>query len=384
MTNQMSTATVVDFPSITDVLVGAKPSIERVNKVKHSQGQLHKIQADLEVLIDSMAKNPSMLSRLANYWGKLPLWQKIIAGVVLVAPPLIIGILAQLIVCFVITGFLLAAYIGGSVALDDHYSHTTHSTKNIKSGVTSLAEGLDAVTNTLEEISADLSAQVAIFTSENERFGDNVDVLKLRNITLGQEVEKLKTTEGKLKLTQEELETACNELKDSVKDQTSLLEQTQVSLNQVKIDFARNQKELEDKNKELADLHKQLKIEVTRYEQLLETLQKAVNELAMTLLKTPEEQEQFYKTLKDFIQDKDSSFLKTSERYSQEVKELTALKDQYKSLVAVYEGNIKKQNSHLDRIEKASSLLDNHGLYATASSGKKLELPTMIEPPRIQ
>ncbi|MEY3106995.1 MAG: hypothetical protein RIT35_1168, partial [Pseudomonadota bacterium] len=45
--------------------------------------------------------------------------------------------------------------------LDDHYTHTQYSTKNIKSGVTSLAEGLDLVTQTLEQISEDLSIQVS-------------------------------------------------------------------------------------------------------------------------------------------------------------------------------------------------------------------------------
>jgi len=113
MTNQNQSATVVAFPSTTEIeQTETKPALERIKKIKNSQSQLGKIQRDLEDLIDAMTQNPSILSRAANYWGTLPLWQKIVTGVIITAPPLVIGILAQLIVCFVITAFLLASYIG--------------------------------------------------------------------------------------------------------------------------------------------------------------------------------------------------------------------------------------------------------------------------------
>ncbi|RUR04618.1 hypothetical protein [Legionella sp. km772] len=363
MPNQ-SQSTVVAFPTITEDHTDLKPAVERLNKIKHSQTQLGKIQKDLEVLIDAMAQNPSMLSRAANYWGKLPLWQKIVAGIIIAAPPLIIGILAQLIVCFVITAFLLASYIGSSVVLDDHYTHTQYSTKNIKTGVTSLAEGLDSVTQTLEQISQDLADQVALFSKVNEQFGGNVESLALRNLALSEEIEKLKETEKKLHRTQTELETACAELKNSVKEQTALLEETQAALNKIRIDFARNQNELEEKNKQLSELQKQFKVEVTRYEQVLETLQTAIAELAENILKSPKEQQAFYDKVQQFIQTKDANFLQIFERFNNAEKELTALKEKYKGLIDEYEQLVGKQVGHLGHIEKTAALLDAHGFYA--------------------
>jgi len=275
----------------------------------------------------------------------------------------------------------LSLHIGSSVILDDHYTHTQYSTKNIKSGVTSLAEGLDLVTQTLEQISEDLSIQVSLFSKENEKFGDNVEALTMRNISLNQEIEKLKETEKKLRLTQTELETACIELKKSVKGQSTLVDQTQAALNKIRIDFERNQRELEEKNKQLADLHKQFKAEVTRYEQVVETLQTAVNELAENVLKSPEQQQAFYEKVNNFIQDKDVNFLKIFEHFNDTEKELTALKEKYKGLIDQYELLVEQEASQLKKIERTSSLLDSHGFYAPP--GAKQEVASTSHQPRM-
>ncbi len=371
MTNQTESATEVSFPSteIEESNTAPIKDLERLKKIKGSQSQLTKIQKDLETLIDAMVQNPSILSRAANYWGNLPLWQKIVAGVILTAPPLIIGILAQLIVCFVVTAFFLATYIGTSVVLDDHYTHTKYSTTNIKSGVTNLAEGLDIVMKSLEQISEELSAQIAIFSKENEKFGDNVESLKLRNISLAGEVEKLRETEKKLRQTQIELENACTALKKSVGEQSTLLDQTQTALNKVKIDYQRNQKDLEEKTNQLSELQKQFQSEVTRYEQSLEALQTAVNELAENLVKDPQQQAAFLKKIDDFIKDKDGNFLKIFDGFTTTEKELAALKEQYKKQIAEHEQLVAQtatQVSHLERMGNAS-LLNAHGLYAPSS-----------------
>lgn len=364
MPNQTQSATVVEFPSAREEHSAITPSIERLKKLKKSQSQLGKIQQDLEVLIDAMAQNPSILSRAANYWGKLPLWQKIIAGLIIAAPPLIIGIITQLIVCYVITAFFLASYIGSSVILDDHYSHTQHSTKNIKSGVTSLAEGLDSVTQSLEQISQDLADQVNLFSKENGKFGDNVEALSLRNMALKQEVEKLKETEKKLRQTQNELELTCNELKKSIKDQTALLDETQAALNKARIDYEKNQKDLEKANKQLGEIQEKFAETTNHYEKVLEALRTAVTELTENTFKEPQHQQAFYNKMQQIIENKDASFIQIFDRFSTAESELIDLKNHYTALIEQYEQLVAKQTSQLARIDKTSTLLGDHGFYA--------------------
>ncbi len=380
MANQISSVTTVDFPSTTDIANDiTKPILARVKKLKNSQNQLSQIQKDIDTLIDAMTKNPSLISRAASYWGQIPLWQKIIAGIVLASPTLVIGILTQLITCFVITGFLVASYVGSSLILDDHYNHTQHSTKNIKTGVTGLAEGLNLVTQTLEEICDELSTQVQLFSKENEKFGNNVETLALQNQALTKEVERLKAAERQLFLTQEDLRKTSVDLKKSVDDQTILLEQTQAALNKVKIDFERNQQELAEKNKELSEVKKHLELEVARYGQQVTLLQTALNDLAANIVKAPEEQEKFYKKIEDFIQDKNNNFLDIFDSFSKDVKELAQLKEQYKQRVDEYELLIYKQR---EQVNNTSRLLEEHGFYAPLSptrgaASSNNEIPTL-------
>lgn len=380
MANQSEQTTVVSFPTTVDSenKTTTSPQPERLKKLRNSQVKLTQIQKDLEILIDAMAQNPSILSRASTYWGTIPLWQKIVAGIALIAPSLILGIFVQMIVCFVITAFTLAAYVGASVVLDDHFTHTQHSTKNIKSGVTSLAEGLEVVMLSLEQISDALSEQVTLFTKENEQFGENISELKSRNESLTQQVEKLQETEKKLRLAQAELETTCSSLKKSVSEQTTLLEESQAALNKIKIDYAQNQKELQEKTTELTEVQKRFTSEVAKYKKLLETLQSAIEIMAETATKDVGQQEIFHQKLTAFIENKDASFLDICDRICTAERELVTLKDLLEEEANKYLELIKKTEGQLNRLEhiqadQSSSLLGIHGIYAQPSISKPLE-----------
>lgn len=338
-------------------------------KLRNSQAKLTQIQKDLEILVDSMAQNPSILSRATRFWGNRPLWQKIVAGVVLSAPVLLFSLFIHLAICIGITALIAAAYAGASVILDDHFNHTQHSTKNIKSGVTSLAEGLDVVTNSLELISEALAEQVSQFTMENERLGDNISDLHTRNEVLTQEIDKLRDTEKKLKLNQCELEKTCSELKQSVTNQSALLEDAQTTLNKVTIDYQENQKQLQEKTNDLDKLQKQYASEIDQYKLLLETLQITIENLTETIELDEDRQKAFHQKLTQFIDQKDSSFLAVFERICRAEKELVQVKEQLKQATAQYETHVKRLTNQVDRLEqvqpdKQSTGWGNLGFYA--------------------
>lgn len=73
-----------------------KKDKERFEKIVTTQNKIQKIKVDLNQLIQAMNQNPSLLSRAANLWNKIPLWQKITAGAVLTVPLLLTGLMANI------------------------------------------------------------------------------------------------------------------------------------------------------------------------------------------------------------------------------------------------------------------------------------------------
>ncbi|MCW8442428.1 hypothetical protein OQJ23_16085, partial [Legionella pneumophila] len=50
-----------------------KKDKERFEKIVTTQNKIQKIKVDLNQLIQAMNQNPSLLSRAANLWNKIPL-----------------------------------------------------------------------------------------------------------------------------------------------------------------------------------------------------------------------------------------------------------------------------------------------------------------------
>src|SRR5690606_29726770 len=87
----------------------------------------------------------------SNFWGSRPLWQKIILGILLVAPPLALGIVFHWISCIVVSVLILAIYVATSVVLDDHYTRKQNATMRIEAGLTGIVEAFDILMNELED-----------------------------------------------------------------------------------------------------------------------------------------------------------------------------------------------------------------------------------------
>ena len=72
-----------------------------IEKLLITEDVFKKIKESLIITIKSMEKNPSLFSQAADFWGELPLWQKIMGGLTVTVPTLILGLVANV-------GFLLA------------------------------------------------------------------------------------------------------------------------------------------------------------------------------------------------------------------------------------------------------------------------------------
>lgn len=343
-------------------LSNLSPKPERLKKLKNSQVKLTQIQKDLEILVDSMAKNTSIFSRASNFWGRVPLWQKILAGILIAAAPIVAGVFAQLLLWLVITAFVSAIYIGASVVLDDHFNHSQHSTQNIKLGITSLAEGLQVLMTSLEQISEALTEQVDLFSKENQQFTEHVSDLGKGNVSLTEEIKKLQDIEKKLRLRQGELEKTCNELSKSVVQQTKLLEETQSTLTKVKIDHTDTQTQLKEKTSELAEIKDQLTTAINNYKRLEEFMNETLKVMTTKMSENAPQQELFQQQL--------TAFSKIIAKICNEANELTEVKKSFRQKTNEYQDLIARYERIVIRFEKTypakqrPTALNLHGIYA--------------------
>ena len=166
-----------------------KIELESLNRINSAKNDLIKVKETLGTIIDTMANNPSLISRAAKAWGELPLWQKILGGVVVSGPVLAAGLFAHVGVLMVIGGVNGLAYTASGIILDDHHVHTVDIAKKLKEGIFSLADLLQITINALEKIVESLQVEVEKFIVENAKLANNVTELKSEVTSLTAQVE---------------------------------------------------------------------------------------------------------------------------------------------------------------------------------------------------
>lgn len=231
-----------------------KKDKERFEKIVTTQNKIQKIKVDLNQLIQAMNQNPSLLSRAANWWNKIPLWQKITAGAVLTVPLLLTGLMANLAALITLSIVTAIIYAASSFLLDNHQSQNTDNSEQLNAGISSLVELLDTVISTLDILREQLAIEIDAFQKENERLTESVQQFCEQINTLKSEISKLNDTEKALRATQIELELTAKTLKGSIEEQSQVLENTQKELEQVVLAYKDNQNQLSDKIKELDEV----------------------------------------------------------------------------------------------------------------------------------
>jgi hypothetical protein len=96
-------------------------SEESLKLIVETQGQMSDVKRNLGTIVDTMAANPSMISRASASWGEIPLYVKIVGGVALVAAPFAATVVTGgLAIPAVVSGVSAVTYTSGAIILDDH------------------------------------------------------------------------------------------------------------------------------------------------------------------------------------------------------------------------------------------------------------------------
>ena len=170
--------------------------IREMESVQLAQEKITRIKEGLNKAIDAMNQNQSLLSRAAFFWNKLPLWQKIIVGIILIVPAFLIAVVTHIASLLTISLFFLITYTVSSILLDNHQGHTAKNTEEIKAGISGLVDCLSEIITTLETLSRQLAGEVKLFEEENKKLINSIEQLNENNNAsikkLGDEIDKLK------------------------------------------------------------------------------------------------------------------------------------------------------------------------------------------------
>ena len=166
------------------------------------QTEVNDILKSLDDLLDSMRKNHSVISQMAESWGELSFWIKISVGLVAFGSFFVIGMLA-LNTLLIVTAFVCAAlYTLISLGLDNHHATSKGEYDKLKSKILSLGSLLSLIIEKLNSTSLQLSTDVdrlnslvdktkVDFESEVSRLKQEVNRHSQNNDILGRMVKSI-------------------------------------------------------------------------------------------------------------------------------------------------------------------------------------------------
>ncbi|KTD13279.1 LegC2/C7 family Dot/Icm T4SS effector [Legionella jamestowniensis] len=354
---------------LSNLTVPLSPQDE-LAKIAITQEQLTQIKQSLGAIIDTMQQNDSLFSRAATFWGNLPLWQKILGGIVLTVPTLAAGIAAHIGILLAISGVTVVAYTASGIVLDDHHSCNKNIADRLKQGIYSLADILEITIKALDKIRENLAKEIDRFRSENDRLAKTLDSFNDQMESLTNQVEVLTATAELLKEQKETLEKATAKLQKTVEDNEGLLKANQEELSQLKKDYEQNKIHLSEKIGELAEVRASLGLEVQKAKKIAAALQGTVNTLSDTVITDGDQRIAFQQRLESFLRDEKVSFASVAERICKAERELAEVKEELKRSNERYEQLLHRQETQVSRLENldlwtnSAAKLPNLGLYA--------------------
>ncbi len=295
-----------------------------------TQAQLVEVKTYLNSIIDALHDHPSFLSRASTYWGGIPLWLKIVSGIILFGAIIAMGVIAHVVALAVVGGISAVGFIAGSFLLDDHYKTNIRSIDHLKEGVFGLVSALELAINVLDNIREQLSVEIDRFKQENQKFTASLGQLHLEITALSEQVLQLSTTEEALNATQ-------NKLRQLTQDHE-----------EINIAFAHRMTELEGVKRSMG-------LEIDRLSKVGVVLNGAVDSLVKTVIVDEHNRAEFQAKLDHFLKDSKAGFDQIAERICQAEQELVVVKADLERSNSRYEQLLDRQAVQVDQLEKMTT-----------------------------
>lgn len=350
---QESDSKIEDIFEQSSAIINVKKINKSLKELEKNHTNVAEIKNLINLIIDNMAKNQSMLTRAALIWGKVPLWQKIGLGTVLIAPTLILGIALQIYMLITISALTLIAFIPSSIILDNHYQRDEQITDLLKDSMKDLADSLVNVIQTMNHLGIQLAGEIGKLQNENERLSLIITDLSAKVADLTSQAEKLKVTEQELRAIQQSLEQTDQELKLSLEEKTRRHEEIKKELAEVAQAFEKNQEELSQKTLELKQVQLEMGQQLRNIDTVTLSLQRVIETYADQSIKSEEERQLFQSKLNEFVTNREKSFEDVTQRIESRNHELLLAQEQFAQIRQQYQDLLKRQGNEIKRIEQA-------------------------------
>ncbi|KTD72450.1 LegC2/C7 family Dot/Icm T4SS effector [Legionella tucsonensis] len=331
---------------------------DKLQKITITKEIFEQIRKSLQETVKSMEKNPSIFSRAAEYWGELPLWQKIIGGVALTVPTLIIGIVAHIGFLLAICGVTAVTYTAGGLILDDHHKCSTSAVESLQKGILGLADLLELTINALDIIRQQLAVEIQKFVKENARLAENIESLSLQIDAIDKQVMATSKVNAALGETKDGLVVVSDSLKEGVTQHADFLKQNQEKLDRITEAYSSSQKELAEKVLEVQKVRTELGEDLTRAKSMIDTLHSTISQLSTTAIGNEEQRRAFQEKLDVFINNKEASFLLIADRICEAERKLVLTQKELDQTTSRLQELLKVQEAHIDTLKTLSTTKD--------------------------
>jgi len=335
---------------------------DNLTKIVQAREQIAEVKKNLSTIVDSIANNPSLITRASDAWGAWPTWQKVGTGIVLTVPALLVGVATSVGSLLIIGGATGIAYTTTGLVLEDHHTCNVNIKQRLKDGILSLADVLEFTIVALDTIRLQLAEEIGKFKEENAKLVLQVSTLQDQIHTLSIQVGILVETESFLRTTKEKLQLEAQDLRTATEDQSKLLKRNQEELEAITKAYQTTQENLTGKVKELRIVREQVASEIAKTKQVSESLQKAVTTLSGVLIDDQKQREAFQAKLTKLLDGEEASALKVVERLSTTQGELEGATTDLRSNNEHHKELLVKQESLIKRLE----LLDLQSMVVTA------------------
>lgn len=343
---------------------------ENLNRIIQTREQIAQVKVNLSTIIDSIADNPSLVTRASNVWGAWPTWQKVGTGLVLSVPALLAGVAASIGSLLILGGATGVVYTTTGMILEDHHACNVNIKQRLKEGVLSIADVLELTIVALDNIRLKLAEEIGKFKDENLKLAGQVSTLGDQINTLTIQIEILVETDQFLRMTKENLQQQAVELKKSTEFQSELLKKNQEELAAITRDYKKNQDMLVARVEELRKVRESMAAEVGKTKKVSEAMQRAVSTLSGQVLEDHKQKQAFQSKLSALLDGTDESAMKVIERMTTTQRELEGAKEDLRT-------NNVRNKELLDRQEELVRRLEKLDLSVVATVGKEVRPSVM-------
>lgn len=338
---------------------------DKLVKITITKEIFEQIKKSLQDTIKSMEKNPSMFSRAAEYWGELPLWQKIIGGVALTVPTLIMGIVAHIGFLLALCGVTAVTYTAGGIILDDHHKCSTSAIESLQQGILGLADLLQLTINALDIIRQQLAVEIQKFANENIRLTENIEALSKRIDLIDKQIMATVKINEALDGTRNGLVEISEALKEGVEQQTDLMKKNQEKLDRITEGYKASQEELMQKVLEVHKVREALGADLDKAQVMINTLHATISELTVAAIGKEEQRQAFQERLDVFLSNKETSFDTIVKRICDAESKLVLVQQELEKSNTRYQELLMIQEKHIDTLKTLSTPPSNQGTPPT-------------------